>query len=54
MGRELISNEETVTFDSKKEYHLVMREAENLIEVDRLPLFIKAGLYKRLLIAAAS
>jgi hypothetical protein len=62
-GAELISNEETVTFDSrsssmdgrkksvkltikvgsydsKKEYHLVIRDAENFVEVDHVPIFI--------------
>jgi len=68
-GEELISNEETVTFDSssssmderkksaklilkagkfdsKKEYYLVLREAETKIEYDRIPVFIDLAFTK--------
>jgi uncharacterized protein (TIGR02687 family) len=68
-GSELISNEETVTFDSrsssmderkktvkltlkvgsfgsKKEYHLVLRDAETLIEINRTPVFIDLAFAK--------
>ena len=68
-GNELISNEETVTFDSrsssmderkksvtltlkasrydsKKEYHLVLRDAESHIEYERSPIFIDLAFTK--------
>ncbi|HWP91799.1 MAG TPA: BREX-1 system phosphatase PglZ type A [Thermodesulfobacteriota bacterium] len=68
-GEELISNEETVTFDSisssmderkksvklilkagrfdsKKEYYLVLRDAETKIEYDRIPVFIDLAISK--------
>jgi uncharacterized protein (TIGR02687 family) len=68
-GEELISNEETVTFDgssssmderkksvklilktgkfdSKKEFYLVLREAETKIEYDRIPVFIDLAFTK--------
>jgi len=33
-------------YDSKKEYHLVMRDAETLIEYERIPLFIDLAFTK--------